>query len=121
MKQDTMELYKPDDQAPDDLALPEEQPEEELEFVNLDLLDKAIPALGLLLILVMLVTSCALLPVGSYNVMSNTTVASQCVAQNYAQMATTRWVSDLQDTVQRNAHMLKNNVVSPLSVDALSL
>ena len=86
--------------------------------VKFDLLDKAIPMLGMLLTLCLLISSCVFTPLASYNVISNTTVSAQCAAQNYAQIVTTRVVSDLQDSVERNANMFKNDVISWHGVSA---
>ena len=58
--------------------------------------------------------TCAYLPHEAYHVMSNTTAQMHCVAQNYAQMMTSRCVSGLQGNVERNAQLFQANVVGAM-------
>ena len=42
---------------------------------------------------------------------NNVTTPIQCVAQNYAQMVTSRYMGDLEGSIQRSADMLTNGLV----------
>lgn len=48
----------------------------------------------------------------AYQVVNNITTAQQCVAQNYAELATNRCLGKLQGSSQQFADMFDNNVVS---------
>eukprot|EP00656_Telonema_subtile_P049577 TRINITY_DN6198_c0_g4_i1.p1 TRINITY_DN6198_c0_g4~~TRINITY_DN6198_c0_g4_i1.p1 ORF type:complete len:2110 (-),score=325.82 TRINITY_DN6198_c0_g4_i1:69-6398(-) len=87
---------------------------------DLDAIDKLLPAVGIVLTFGFLVGWCVLPPLGSYSVMNNVTITSQCIAQNYAQLVTSRCMADLQGTVERSADMLKNGVFFWSSVAAYS-
>ena len=71
--------------------------------------------------LLLLGYTCAYAPQQAYSVMTNTTTQMHCVAQNYAQMMTDRYLSGLQDGVQRNAEMFQGNVVSAMHGMIVSL
>ena len=64
-----------------------------------------------MLALVFGICTCSWLPLEAQDVIQNATIPIQCVAQNYAQMVTTRCVSDLKDTSDRNANMFAVNTV----------
>jgi len=57
------------------------------------------------------VCTCTWLPLEAEAVLQNVTIPIQCVAQNYAQIVTTRCVSDLKDTSDRNADMFADRTV----------
>ena len=65
----------------------------------------------IVLALVFGISTCSWLPLEAQDVIQNGTIPIQCVAQNYAQMVTTRCVSDLKDTADRNANMFAGNTV----------
>ena len=65
-----------------------------------------------MLALVFALFTCTWLPLEAQSVIQNVTIPIQCVAQNYAQMVTTRCVSDLKDTSDRNANMFAKNTVT---------
>jgi hypothetical protein len=56
-------------------------------------------------------STCVWLPIEAHQVMSNTTNVMQCAAGSFAQIVTSRLVSQLQSSCNRSANMLKNNVV----------
>lgn len=61
--------------------------------------------------LVLVVTTSIWLPQEAHGVINNVTTSIQCVAQNYAQMVTSRYMVDFEGSIQRNADMLANGVV----------
>ena len=90
-----------------------DQPEQEVKHpFELDLGDKIILVFGLALAIVLLPCACFWLPTEAYAVLNNATNPMQCVAQNYAQLATSRVVSELTDTTQRNADMFTRGVIT---------
>ena len=66
-----------------------------------------------MLALVFGVCTCTWLPLEAEGVLQNVTIPIQCVAQNYAQIVTTRCVSDLKDTSDCNADMFADSTVKP--------
>ena len=67
--------------------------------------------MGIVLSLVLVITSAIWLPQEAHGVINNVTTSQQCVAQNYAQMVASRNMLDLEGAVQRSAEMLANGVV----------
>ena len=61
--------------------------------------------------LVLVVTTSMWLPQEAHGVINNVTTSIQCVAQNYAQIVTSRYMVDFEGSIQRNADMLTNGVV----------
>ena len=66
-----------------------------------------ITVLGLLFAL----SACLWLPHESYAVLNNSTSSMHCYAQNHVELIMERCMSDLQDTVLRNAKMLRTGTV----------
>ena len=89
----------------------EDEIDAEVSPTGYDFLDKFVPVVMVVLLLTFVSVSCFWLPIEAYSVMSNTTTAMHCAAQNFAHMVTARCLTQLQSACQRNADMLKNGVV----------
>ena len=64
-----------------------------------------------MLSLALMVCSSIWLPREAHGVVNNVTTSIQCVAQNYAQMITSRYMFDFEGYIQRSADLLANDVV----------